>query len=203
MVYRQLKSALCGAFFVAALGSSLHAATLEVDAGSGILLGAKNVVVDGVNYDVTFASGTCISRFNGCDSASDFSFSNLVEASAAAAALRDQVFLDLPLGAFDTSPALTFGCGNPSQCLVTIPFLLGGDGVIVAVLANGSLSDQVSNGSIAINAGISGAGTYALFSLADVSAVPIPGALPLFASALGLGGFFGWKRKRKAATVTA
>ena len=33
--------------------------------------------------------------------------------------------------------------------------------------------------------------------------VPLPGALPLFASALGLGGFFGWKRKRKAAAATA
>ena len=38
---------------------------------------------------------------------------------------------------------------------------------------------------------------------ADLSEVPIPGALPLFASALGLGGLFGWKRKRKAPVVTA
>ena len=34
----------------------------------------------------------------------------------------------------------------------------------------------------------------------DVSTVPIPGALPLFASALGLGGFLGYRRKRKAGT---
>ena len=32
-----------------------------------------------------------------------------------------------------------------------------------------------------------------------VGAVPLPGALPLFASVLGLGGFFGWKRKRRVA----
>jgi hypothetical protein len=38
-----------------------------------------------------------------------------------------------------------------------------------------------------------------------VSATPIPGALPLFASGLGAMGFFGWRRKRKipAATATA
>ena len=33
---------------------------------------------------------------------------------------------------------------------------------------------------------------------ANVSQTPIPGALPLFASVLGLGGFLGWKRQRKA-----
>jgi hypothetical protein len=33
----------------------------------------------------------------------------------------------------------------------------------------------------------------------NVSAVPVPAALPLFASALGLAGLFGYTRKRKAA----
>ena len=32
-----------------------------------------------------------------------------------------------------------------------------------------------------------------------VAETPIPGALPLFASAVGLGGFLGYRRKRKAA----
>ena len=42
------------------------------------------------------------------------------------------------------------------------------------------------------------------FSTASpVSQTPIPGALPLFASALGLGGLFAWKRKRQAAMATA
>ena len=42
-------------------------------------------------------------------------------------------------------------------------------------------------------------GNVQIASAEELSAVPLPGALPLFASALGLGGFFGWKRKRKAA----
>ena len=36
-----------------------------------------------------------------------------------------------------------------------------------------------------------------------VSATPIPGALPLFASGLGAMGFFGWRRKRKISAATA
>jgi hypothetical protein len=43
-----------------------------------------------------------------------------------------------------------------------------------------------------------GRGTVAVtFDVAP--AVPLPGALPLFTSAFGLGGFFGYMRKRKAA----
>ena len=40
------------------------------------------------------------------------------------------------------------------------------------------------------------------FSTVPVSQTPIPGALPLFASALGLGGLVGYRRKRKAKMTT-
>ena len=37
------------------------------------------------------------------------------------------------------------------------------------------------------------------FQSEQIAQTPVPGALPLFASVLGLGGFFGYRRKRKAA----
>ena len=49
-------------------------------------------------------------------------------------------------------------------------------------------------------AGLPGAFDFAdqLVVRFDVDATPIPAALPLFASALGLGGLIGWRRKRRA-----
>ena len=37
----------------------------------------------------------------------------------------------------------------------------------------------------------------------DIAIVPLPGALPLFASALGVMGLLGWRRKRKHAAAAA
>ncbi len=41
-----------------------------------------------------------------------------------------------------------------------------------------------------------GVGNLAIVEIDTVSAVPIPAALPLFGSALGLMGFIGWKRRK-------
>ena len=41
------------------------------------------------------------------------------------------------------------------------------------------------------------------YSLDDVSATPLPGALPLFATGLGAMGLFGWRRKRKKSAALA
>jgi hypothetical protein len=71
------------------------------------LLGASNVDVGGVLYDVMFVGGTCASVYSGCDELSDFPFA---DPTAASQALLDQVLLDGELGAFDSNPALTNGC---------------------------------------------------------------------------------------------
>jgi hypothetical protein len=42
-----------------------------------------------------------------------------------------------------------------------------------------------------------------LHSISAVSPVPLPGALPLFASGLGALGLLGWRRKRKATAIAA
>ena len=97
-------------------------ALLEVDA-SGQLIGATSVEVDGTFYDVEFVEGSCVDVFNGCDDTGEFTFPDQVDASLAAAALLAQVFLDDPLGMFDSDPSLTRGCatsGNvgPDGCAI-------------------------------------------------------------------------------------
>ena len=42
-----------------------------------------------------------------------------------------------------------------------------------------------------------------LMAVAHVAPVPLPGALPLFATGLGALGFLGWRRKKRAAALTA
>jgi hypothetical protein len=44
-------------------------------------------------------------------------------------------------------------------------------------------------------------GTTEPIQFSSLSAVPLPTALPLFASGLGVMGFLGWRRKRKAAAL--
>jgi hypothetical protein len=39
--------------------------------------------------------------------------------------------------------------------------------------------------------------------LGTLTPTPLPAALPLFASGLGAIGFFGWRKKRKAAVIAA
>lgn len=106
-------------------------ATLIVD-GSGKLTGATDVSVLGTVYDVVFLDGTCASVFDGCDDHEDFTFGNSQEALFAGQALLDQVFV----GSFDDSPALTFGCSDPSRCIVWFPYHTSGFSIDVGVLEN-------------------------------------------------------------------
>jgi hypothetical protein len=101
--------------------SVASAATLNVV--GGILQGATDVNVNGTLYNVKFVDGTCQQLFNGCDDPSDFTFKTETDALAAGNALLNQVFLDGPLGKFDTSPELTAGCvGGFGYCLTIIPY---------------------------------------------------------------------------------
>lgn len=101
------------------------AATLVID-GTGQLTGATGVDVGGTLYDVTFRDGTCIALFDQCDQASDFTFTTSGDARAASHALLDQVFLDGPLGNFDSRPSLTQGCESGFLCAVHTPFSSNG-----------------------------------------------------------------------------
>ena len=110
--------------FVLAVGlvlmaSGAQAATLDVVGGQ--LNGAFGVNVDGSLYDVQFLDGTCIALYNGCDDVSDFTFQTSAAAILASQALLDQVFLDGPLGNFDSIPGLTRGINHPGVGFITTP----------------------------------------------------------------------------------
>lgn len=118
-----MKKLLIGSLLLwGAVCSGAQAVTLHVAGGK--LTGASGVEVDGVLYDVEFRDGTCIALFDGCDSASDFTFKDETSAKHASQALLDSVFIDQgdSTQAYDTNPALTAGCGFPGECVVVTPY---------------------------------------------------------------------------------
>jgi hypothetical protein len=124
------------AFVLAFLWSGAAPAAPVLQVEGGVLTGARGVSVNGELYDVEFRDGTCIELFSGCDSLSDFTFTDS-RAIAASQALLDQVFVDGVLGNFDSMPALTRGCGdNTGQgfCAVFTPV----DPLVNNVLAQNS-----------------------------------------------------------------
>jgi len=108
-----------------ALTTYASAAVLQVNS-SGILTGAKNVLVQGKLYNVSFAEGSCISTFTGCDGNSDFTFSNLTSVIAAGDALLNQVFIDNGSNQFNSQTDKIFGCTNTAFCYTFIPYLSNG-----------------------------------------------------------------------------
>src|SRR5262245_8216287 len=91
----------------------------------GLLYGATNVQVGSSLYNVLFKSGSCTELFNGCFNSSSFTFGTADSAAVAAQALLDQVFVDSPLGAFDSDPSKTNGVSGLSVgefALIGTPF---------------------------------------------------------------------------------
>ena len=102
---------------------------------------------------------------------------------------------------------MTFNLGSDDDAFLAI------DGKIVA--QNGGIHDATS---VSFTTGLLSLGDHTLtlfyadrnetnavldFSVTtqnvDIEATPLPGALPLFASGLGVLGVFGWRKKRKSA----
>ncbi len=103
---------------------------------TGQLTGATSVIVNDVSYNVEFLDGTCVDLFDGCDDLSDFTFTTVTEATAAAQALLDSVFQDGPHGLFDTNPSLTNGCSDAAECDALIPFGFSGTLVRARIASN-------------------------------------------------------------------
>ena len=122
MILRAVPRFLVAAVLLSGFGSASAAMLTLVD---GQLTGATGVKVNDEPFDVSFAEGTCIEVFNGCDDAAeDFQFQSQQQAEDAASALLEQVFVDGPLGAFDTDPLLTKFCMGDKvfECAVQTPF---------------------------------------------------------------------------------
>jgi len=168
----------------------------------GQLVGATNVVVAGVGtFDVSFEEGTCIAIFAGCDDAiADFDFNNETDATAAAQALIDQVFLDVADGLFDTDPELTTGCTSLVECQAAIPFaVLSAVLMQSAVARNVEVNDgvTVSNLGTSLDTSSTDNLVYARFTSAAVG-VSEPATLALLGT--GLASFvFARRRRRKSA----
>lgn len=129
---------LCAMVF----GSALYAMPLlELDVDdSGQLIGAKNVTVDGLLYDVEFLDGTCANRFSGCDDLGDFTFTSAPSAELASLALLDLVLLDGPDGLFDTEPDLTRGCESGLNCFLLTPYEASLSGEVFSYAAENILT---------------------------------------------------------------
>lgn len=167
--------------------------TLQIS--DGVLTGAKNVVVEGARYNVSFVDGTCAEVFSGC-STTNFSFRTEGSARAAAQALFDSVFVDGLEGSFDSLPWNVFGCAQSIDiCEAQIPFFEEANSQFMrSAVARNGLENDPTYGDLLYtrihqrhhDLSVLRGSTWAVFSLVEPSPgqVPEPGTFALLSLAL-------------------
>jgi PEP-CTERM motif len=174
--HRRLLRATFAAGVALALGvfNAQAAPTLIVE--GGVLLGADDVVVGGVSYDVRFIDGSCASLYDGCNSMSDFAFDTKRDARAATAVLLRDVLVDGPLGRFDSDPSLVEGC-DARRCSIFTPYRIDRSRASLSTGLNASGRDRTTTGRIAVSRDTTtnARGTFAVWSLStDAGPSPEP-----------------------------
>jgi hypothetical protein len=148
-----------------------------------------------VTYDVSGSNGvgyTLAGTIVGDATLSTITSVNLIETSSSASSITSFISYSSPVLVIDPSiygtVFLSFAGGpTPAQLAALIPGYFqttecGTDPICTAILTQDS---------------------FVATATAEVSATPLPAALPLFASGLAAAGLIGWRRKRKAATQSA
>ncbi|WP_426196238.1 PEP-CTERM sorting domain-containing protein [Massilia sp. DWR3-1-1] len=171
-------------------------ATPVLTVQNGKLMGATNVLVNNVSYDVLFKDGSFNSLFPTGFAGTPWATSTF--GVAASDALSLQVFT----GAYDSTSALTNGCTSTSYCDIFTTFITTSsvvDGFDVSYFRNnsGTATDTVhalSNWTKSIDLSTYSATTYAVWSLHDTSNdLPEPATPVLFG--LGLAALAIWRRR--------
>ena len=165
-----------------------HALLLDID--NGELLGASNIEIDGILYNVSFREGTCIELFNDCDETLDFLFQDKASANKASLALLSSVF---STSSFDDDPALTFGCESSDICTIWTPYDISTNIVLTSVMYNYSTTSILIDGfsnldtvTRPVDMSLSTTATFAAWSLATPVVAPSTFAL-MCIGLLGLG----------------
>ncbi|MGE4653087.1 MAG: hypothetical protein AAEJ53_19555 [Myxococcota bacterium] len=181
------------------MASGAQAVTLDIVGGQ--LMGASDVLVDGDLYSVQFLDGTCSEVYNGCDSASDFTFQTLAAATLASSALSDQVLVNTGTSGedFDSVPSLTNGCFSPTTCSIfTLYKALPSDpdhefdaSRFINNPSGDSIGSVLGVGPPGYDWSGQSQATFAVWSVAPepapVPALQLPGIALLVASLLGVG----------------
>ncbi|GFE50838.1 hypothetical protein So717_25910 [Roseobacter cerasinus] len=203
-----IKTLALAAALSALTAASGFAATVQLNVVGGQLLGARNVDVNGTLYDVEFVDDTCAAIFGGCDDVSDFDFPTLGLAEAAAISLGETVFVDGPLGNFDSDHGLTAGissAGGLGFGIIMVPYGFSSNAGIRRVAGRSFLNeddgDSLTFSSIPIGSDLSSDDNiaFARFTLSQLTPIPLPaGGFLLIAGLAGLGGLRAWRSKDTA-----
>lgn len=199
---RIITATIASACFFFAPPGFASTVTLDVD-GDGQLLGATGVEINGAMFDVQFIDATCFALFDGCDKASDFTFATEIDARDAARSLIEQVFIDGPLGEFDSNPSLTNGINAVAGAII-IPYATASDEVlsIAAYNVSGLFDGPIGVVPFSIFEVTGDFSVFGVFSAtAAVGEVPLPAAAWMFL--VGLGGLPAALRRSKHPTAAS